>query len=313
MKAKRNAIEAHLRAKLYAALAAHIPVFAQVGIQGFDMIELRDSPDDARVCRYEVEMPTLPTPPAPRRRTGASTAAHRTDATPSQLDIIAEINARTARHHWGRQAQRMAVAGGAVLLGAALWWLTQGGAAPAPAPPLPTRAVPVEQAARSVSTAVAVPALTDPAATPAQGALPASSAVEVTAAPLTETAAAADDRARKARARREAEARAAELQVQQERSRAEAQERQQREAEREAQQARELADVANRRAAEQAPAPAQPAAEARRGVRERCSASGNIFSELFCQSRECRKPEYANDALCIRLREIEEAKRGGGQ
>lgn len=312
MKAKRNAIEAHLRAKLYAALAAHIPVFAQVGIQGFDMIELRDSPDDARVCRYEVEMPTLPTPPAPRRRTGASTAAHRTDATPSQLDIIAEINARTARHHWGRQAQRMAVAGGAALLGAALWWFTQGGAAPAPAPPLPASAVPVEQAAPPAS-AAAVPVTPDPAAAPAQSALPAASAVEVTAAPLAESAAAADDRARKARARREAEARAAELQVQQERSRAEAQERQQREAEREAQQARELADAANRRAAEQAAAPAQPAAEARRGVRERCSASGNIFSELFCQSRECRKPEHANDALCIRLREIEEAKRGGGQ
>lgn len=256
-------------------------------------------------------MPSLPTPPAPRRRTGATNAAHGADATPSQLDIIAEINVRAARQHWGRQAQRMAVAGGVVLLGAALWWLTQGGTARAPAPALPASAAPGEQAARSVS-AVAVPALTDPVAAPVQGALPASSAVEVTAAPLTATAA-ADDLARKARVRREAEARVAEAQLQQERSRAEAQERQQREAEREAQQARELADAASRRAAEQASVPAQPAAEPRRGVRERCSASANIFSELFCQSRECRKPEHANDAICIQQREIQEARRGGGQ
>lgn len=266
-------------------------------------------------------MPPLPTPPAPRLRTGASASTHRADATPSQLDIIAEINANAARQHRGRQALRMAVAGVAVLLAAALWWSMQGGAARAPAPPLPATAVPAETLrdrpaavaqATPAASAAAVPALPDPAATTAQGALPASAPMEATAVPLAETAAAAD-RARKARARREAEARASALQVQQERSRVEAQERQQREAEREAQQARELAEAASRRAAEQAPAPAQPAAEPRRGVREQCSVSGNIFSELFCHSRECRKPEHANDAICIRLREIEEAQRRGGQ
>jgi hypothetical protein len=30
-------------------------------------------------------------------------------------------------------------------------------------------------------------------------------------------------------------------------------------------------------------------------------------------SRECRKPEHQGDAICVRLREIEEAQRLGGQ
>lgn len=254
-------------------------------------------------------MPSSPTPPAPRRRTGASASMHRADATPSQLDIIAEINARAARQHRGRRALWMAVASGAVLLGAAaLWWSMQGGTARAPAPPLPAetlrdRPAAVAQATPTASVA-AVTALPDPAAAPAKGALPASAPMDAPPVPLVGTPA-TDDRARKARA--------GALQARQERSRAEATERQQHEAEREAQQARELADAASRRAAEQAPAPAQPAAEPRRGVRERCSGSGNIFSENLCHSRECRKPEHANDAICFRLREIEEAQRRGGQ
>lgn len=246
---------------------------------------------------------------------------HRTGVTPSQLDIIAEINVRAARQHQGHQALRITLAGGAVLLGLALWWRLQGGGARAPAPPPPAAAVPAEtwrdrpaaaaQAASGASEG-AVPALPDPAAALAQDPLPASAPMEATAVPLAETAA-AEDRARMARARRAAEARSGALRAQQEHSRVEALERNQREAEREAKEARELADAAGWRAAEQASAPASPAAEPRRGVRERCSASANIFSQLFCQSRECRAPEHANDPICIRLREIEEAQRRGGQ
>jgi type IV secretory pathway VirB10-like protein len=245
----------------------------------------------------------------------------RAGVTPSQLDLIAEVNVRVARQQPGRQTLWVAFTGGAVLLGVALWWSMQRGAARAPAPPPPAAAVPAEtlrdapaaaaQASPAASEA-AVPAVPDPAAALAQDGFPASAPMEATAAPLAETAS-ADERARKARARREADARASALQMQQERSRTEALERQQREAEREAQQARDLADAASRRAAEQTPAPPQPAAEPRRGVRERCSASGNLFSQLMCQSRECRGAEDANDPICTRLREIEEAQRRGGQ
>jgi hypothetical protein len=237
---------------------------------------------------------------------------HRDGATPSQLDIIAEINARAARQHPGRWAQRVAVVGGAVLLGTALWWSMQGGALRARSPVVPRDAVPAETlpdrpAARApaIPAAAAGPALPDPSATPAQDALAAPVRVETTALPLTGLAA-ADKRARIDRARA--------LESQQVRSQAEAEERRQREADRGAQQARELADAASRRAAEQAlPASAQPAAELRLDVRGLCSASGNIFSELFCHSRECRKPEHANEVICVRLREIEQSRPSGGQ
>jgi len=257
-------------------------------------------------------MSSLPMPPGPRPRTGASAAKPCAGATPSQLDIIAEINARAAGEHRGRLARWIAVVAGAVLLGAALWWFVQGGAAHAPAHLRPVAAVPTEvqrnrpavaAPAKPDQTAAAAPTLPDADAAPVQGALPASAPTHATAVSLAESAAAA----RQAR-----KARAAALQLQQEGSRAQAQEHLQRDAEREAQQARELVDAASRRAAEPAPAPAQPAAEPRRGIRERCSASSNIVSELFCQSRECRKPEHANDAVCIRLREIEPAQPSGG-
>jgi type IV secretory pathway VirB10-like protein len=239
---------------------------------------------------------------------------HRDDATPSQLDIIAEINARAARQHRGRWAQRVAMVGGAVLLGAALWWYMQGGALRAPSPVVQRDPVPAETPrdtpaalaqATPVASAAAGSDLRDPSATPAQGTLAASAPIDATTAPLAGPAA-VDKRARMTRAR------ASELQ--QERSQAETQTRQQRESDREAQQARELADAASRRAAEQAPpAPNQPAAEPRRDVRGLCSASRNLVSEQFCHSRECRKPEHANDAICVRLREIEQSRQSGSQ
>ena len=148
---------------------------------------------------------------------------HRSDATPSQLDILAEINVRAARQHRSRQWVWIAVAGGGALLSAALWWWSmQGRAARAPAPPPPAAAVPVEaQRDQSAPVAQAEPAasvatvmtLPDLAAAPARGALPASAPREAVQPVGT---AAADERARKARDA---------LQVRQERSRAEARER----------------------------------------------------------------------------------------
>jgi membrane protein involved in colicin uptake len=100
---------------------------------------------------------------------------------------------------------------------------------------------------------------------------------------------------------------------QQESSRSEALERQRRDAEREAREASERADAALRRAAPQAPAIAETVAQAGSDVRQRCSASANVFSEALCHSRECRNPDNANDAICIRIREIDEARRRVGQ
>lgn len=257
-------------------------------------------------------MPPLPKSPAPSQPGSSGASMYPSGATPSQLDIIAEINERAARQHRGRRARRIGLlVGGAMLLGAALWWAWQGGAGRAPTTLLPAAAVLTETlrdtlgaGAHGTPGASAVAGQVLPDAAPAQRAPTASAPMEATAAPPADTAA-PDKRARKARSDA--------LQLQQERSRAQAQEREQREAEPAAQQASEPANAASPRAAEQAPPPAQPAAEARPGVRELCAASGNIFSRNFCHARECRKPEHADDAICIRLREIEQLRPSGSQ
>lgn len=259
-------------------------------------------------------MPSLPTSPSPRQPSGASAAMHQSDATPSQLDIIAEINERAARQHRGRRARRIGLlVGGAMLLVAALWWAMQRGVGRAPTTLLPAAASLTETVRETLAavahgtpaaSGAAGQALPDIAATPAQRALTASAPMAAAAAPPPETAA-ADKRARRARGDT--------LQVQQERSRAQAQEREQREAEPAAQPASGPADAASPREPEQAPPPTQSAAEVRPGVRELCSASSNIFSKNFCHARECRKPEHANDAICVRLREIEQQRPSGSQ
>jgi hypothetical protein len=53
----------------------------------------------------------------------------------------------------------------------------------------------------------------------------------------------------------------------------------------------------------QAVAPAAP----RAGVRETCNGAG-FFGQALCQARECRKPEREDDATCVRLRELEQAR-----
>jgi hypothetical protein len=119
------------------------------------------------------------------------------------------------------------------------------------------------------------------------------------------------DRTRQLRAKQEAPARpkAVEQDPAPERSLADEQDRQRREAER----ARELADEASRRAAQAGPSRTVPAPEARRNVRELCSANSNLFSENACHLRECRKPDQQGDPTCVRLRELEEVQRLGGR
>lgn len=59
-----------------------------------------------------------------------------------------------------------------------------------------------------------------------------------------------------------------------------------------------------------APAAATPAAEPPRAksVSELCSGS-NLLTRGFCEHRECGKAEHAGDAVCLRLKETEEARR----
>lgn len=228
------------------------------------------------------------------------------EATPSQLDRIAEVNARAKRQARGNLGRWLAAVAGLALLLVVAYGLQRDRAdhaLPAHAPP-PVAAPPVEVAP---AVAASAPAPAPPQVAAAEAVPAAAAAPSAPSAP----SAPAVDRARQARAKQEAEARAKALQQELALARtlAEEQDRERREAER----ARELAEEAKRRAAEAAPVRAAPAPEPRRNVRELCAASGNIVSELFCRSRECRKPQYQGDPICVRLREIEEAQRLGGQ
>jgi hypothetical protein len=52
-----------------------------------------------------------------------------------------------------------------------------------------------------------------------------------------------------------------------------------------------------------APAPVQA-----RGVREICAGRGTI-AESICHSRECGKPEHANEPLCRQVNQAEDRRR----
>lgn len=61
-------------------------------------------------------------------------------------------------------------------------------------------------------------------------------------------------------------------------------------------------------------APANPAAAATApaaapSVDQLCAGSSNVFARDFCRMRECGKPGYANDPVCVRFRQMEEARR----
>ena len=241
-------------------------------------------------------MPSPPShsPPQSRARPGAS--SERDSPTPSQLDIIAERNERTAGQGlFGRSAVPIAIASALTLLGAALWWFTQRADAVAPG------AAPIAEAASTVP-AVAADA---PAASRvgtealAPNALPLPAAAPASMPPVPEAIASATARTRKARAGREAELRAVVLPAPSQSQ------------PREADKAREVAADARPGGADPATSAVQTAAEPRpvRDVRALCAPRGNIVSEMICRTRECRKPEHDKDATCVRLREIEAAQR----
>ena len=240
--------------------------------------------------------PPSPSPPQSRARPGAS--SERDSPTPSQLDIIAERNERTAGQGlFGRSAVPIAIASALTLLGAALWWFTQRADAVAPG------AAPIAEAASTVPAVAAdAPAASQvgtEALAPNALPLPLPAATAASMPPVPEAIASAAARTRKARAGREAELRAVVLPAPSQSQ------------PREADKAREVAADARPGGADPATSAVQTAAEPRpaRDVRELCAPRGNIVSEMLCRTRECRKPERDKDATCVRLREIEEAQR----
>lgn len=257
-------------------------------------------------------MSPSPSTPDSRYPPARGTPGHGAWATPSQLDRIAEINARArrqARGERGRWLAALAAVAGLLVL-AYGWQLRRGDAGP----PLPAARPAAAALSATTPPTVAAAPVQAAAAPPAVAALvlPAVAAASSSASSAA-SAPATVDRVRQARARQEAEVRARALQQEQALARGLAQEQERERERREAEQAREAADDATRRGAEAAPVRAASAPEPRREVRELCAASSNIVSELFCRSRECRKPERQGDPTCVRLREIEEAQRLGGQ
>ena len=119
------------------------------------------------------------------------------------------------------------------------------------------------------------------------------------------------ERARQAREKLDRDARAMAVVEQQ---RAAETERQRREAEI----ARQREEEARQRAV--VPQLAAPAAQESRAaqpapaqtVRQICSGRGNIVSEQLCRTRECRKPAFAADPICVTLKQLEDsnARRG---
>lgn len=52
-----------------------------------------------------------------------------------------------------------------------------------------------------------------------------------------------------------------------------------------------------------------PAARPAAGVDQLCADSGNVFARDFCRIRECDKAAHASDPVCVRFRQMDEARR----
>lgn len=205
-----------------------------------------------------------------------------------------------------------------VVVAAATWFLV-GHSVPTPASmpaaTAPPSAMPLVAAGEATVPAVAAAndaspaAITTPAAlaTPAEPGLP--KAAAPTAGPPAVTGstpdAAALERARQAREKLDSDTRARTA-AEQQRIAEQKQHRREEEA------ARQRADEARQRAVVPPPvnpAPiAPPAAQAAlpQTVRQACSGSSNVVSELLCRTRECRKPANAADPICVKFKEIED-------
>lgn len=63
--------------------------------------------------------------------------------------------------------------------------------------------------------------------------------------------------------------------------------------------------------AAQSASPAPPArpAETTANVDQICAGNGNFLARDFCRMRECAKPAFASDPVCVRFRQMDEARR----
>jgi hypothetical protein len=227
------------------------------------------------------------------------------DSAISQLDAIAAANEASVV-----SARRRKAAWAIASVGAALW-LASGSLS------TPGRDVTLRQSRSPATAALPAPSrlavhgtVTEvPARTPA---------VATEALPVPVTVDAIDDAARRPRAAPGAETRRKSAALAQERARADEQaQRQQRARDQEAadharalqqaQDARERAQAAEL-VQRQVVLVAQNAQDTRRNVRDACSSSGGLLSQQFCQARECRRAEHQDDAVCLRLHEIEVAR-----
>lgn len=220
---------------------------------------------------------------------------------------------RPERPSWLRWAG--AITAGVLVL-AAGWWLGAHQSTPAPV-----------QAAPLAGAPVASPSATPTAGTAAPATAPQTAAEPVgsdAASPNTPEAAAAVDRLRHS----------VELLEQQDRERAAAQaaqrqklaleQKRQEDARRRAEATSAAAPSAHAAAPETpavatsapaAPAPVAAAAAApsatrpAAGVDQLCADSGNVLARDFCRIRECGKAVFANDPVCVRFRQMDEARR----
>ncbi len=209
---------------------------------------------------------------------------------------------------WWRWAGAMTAG---VLVLAIGWWLGAHQSAPAPVQAAPLAAVP------ATLPSAAAPATAQPAAAEPAGA-------EAATSPSTPEAAAAVDRLRHS----------VELLEQQDRERAAAQAQQRQklaleqkrldDARRRTEATSAVAAGAHPAAPETAPvavatpapsapvaaaAAAAPAARPAAGVDQVCAGSDNVFARDFCRIRECGKAVFANDPVCVRFRQMDEARR----
>lgn len=178
----------------------------------------------------------------------------------------------------------------AVLLGGGLWLMRPAGQAPAPAPVTPPHAA--APAASLPVVAAAEPSREPAASADAPSTSPApASAAPVAAMPVLTAASSASTPERRKRIpepvgrKQAAEAAPA------------------------AAPAAEPEGTVPTPAVPPAPAPAAAPVPVRaQSVAELCSAA-NLLTRGFCEHRECGKPEHAGDPVCVRLREVEEARR----
>lgn len=257
--------------------------------------------DKARFCRGCARpLDRLDEEPAPDASDDPARARRR-----ARRRRAAAAAAKNARPAWSRWMGVMVATGIALGVG---WWLGTRQTAPSPAQaaPLPVATVP----------APAVPPVVE-----APPPTPANSGATAATAPTADTASAASavDRLRQS----------VELLEHQDRARAAALEQQRTKL----MQDRQRADEARRRTdalaaaaagttlhvapapapapapVAQAPAAAAVTAAAAPSVDQLCAGSSNVFARDFCRMRECGKAVFATDPVCVRFRQMDEARR----